>query len=438
MTGALFVALLVSRLAAAWPHMSTEPLGVPTDGRTLSADVVTYDMPAYNLLAGNGYSNCLAPPYEPGVMRTPTYPLVLAAIYATLGRTAAAVVGANVVFDLLTALLLFAVARRRLPAWWAIGFLGAVVVVAPWSEFLRHRLTEPLATMLVAAVLWLCAPSPRLGRWLALGLCLGALVMCRPIFFLLPVVIALWAITLARSRFQGRAGWVLAAMFVGVMAVWGPWVARNALVFDRFMPLSPGGSGLSLWVGTWHDGGPRWRIRRDRTGAVKRTLPAHAFASAEERERVVPLFDRYIELYFSNGGIALTEPNSALRDIAIEKIRAEPLAWLTLRARRTALLLEQRYFGARLVRSKTGWRIAAWAIGFLALIGTVFTIWRVAWQPVTIVFLYTWLIHFPTHDEIRYLMPAYGAVMLLAVLALQVIQGRLVRLRRAEERPARR
>jgi len=416
-TGALVLALVVSRLAVAWPDMSTKQLRVPTNGRALSGDAVTYHVPAYNLLAGNGYSNCLAPPYEPSVMRTPTYPLVLAATYATFGRNAAAVVSINVVFDIAAVLLLFAVARRKLPAWWAVGFLAAIVVLAPWSFFLGYRLTEPLTALLVSASLWLWvqAPSPR--RWLALGLCLGALLMCRPVFALLPVAIALWSATLGRVQLGHRPAWVIAALLLGVMTVWTPWVARNAVSVDRFIPLSAAGSGLSLWLGTWYEKKPYWHVKR-RGGAVERTFPARAFASAEERERVVPQFNRYIELYFSNGGIEMIEPDRALREIAVEKIRAEPLHWVTLRARGTIRMLKQRYFAARLTKNKTAWGTASWFVGALAVIGAVITVWRRSWQPITVVFLYAWLMHFPTHGEPRYLAPAYGAVLLLAVLAL--------------------
>jgi hypothetical protein len=262
--------------------------------------------------------------------------------------------------------------------------------------------------------------------------------MSRPIFFLLPVAIGLWAIVFARPQFAGRSGVVLAAMFVAVMTVWAPWVIRNALVFDRFLPLSPAGSGLSLWLGTWDDGTRApWSIKRGRGGVVTRRLSPHAFRSAEERERAVPLFNQYIDLYFSNGGIALEEPNDGFRDLAIERIRAEPMAWLKLRSRRTAmLLLKQPYIGARWTASKSVWHVTAWAIGILALVGAVLSIWRVAWQPVAVVFLYTWLIHFPTHGEVRYLAPAYGAVMLLAALTLQVGLGRVRELRRRNEAPS--
>lgn len=418
-TGALLLALVVSRLAVAWPQMSTKPLPVPTDGRTLSGDVVTYHVPAYNLLAGNGYSSCLAPPYEPSILRTPTYPLVLAATYATFGRHAAAVVGMNVVFDLVAALLLFAVAYRRLPSWWAMAFLGAVVVLAPSSYFLGSRMSEPLAALLLAASLWLSVQSPSPGRWLALGLCLGALLMCRPVFVLLPLAIALWAVTLGRACLGGRGSWIVAALFAGVVALWAPWVVRNAVTVNRFILLSSAGPGLSLWLSTWYDEGPPWTIKPNVTGLVERRIPDRAFASVEERERVVPQFDRYIELYFSNGGVKMVEPDRALRGIALEKIRAEPLNWVTLRVHGTARMLKQRYFAGRLIKNETLWDITAWFVGALALIGAVITAWRPSWQPVSVIFLYTWLIHFPTHADPRYLAPAYGAAMLLAALALR-------------------
>jgi hypothetical protein len=87
---------------------------------------------------------------------------------------------------------------------------------------------------------------------------------------------------------------------------------------------------------------------------------------------------------------------------------------------------KQRFRRGSLTRAETGWaslwekgrRVIAWTIGLLALVGVFVSIRRPEWQSVTIFFLYTWLIHFPTHSEPRYLAPAYGAAMLLAALAL--------------------
>ena len=427
-TGALVLALVVSRLAVAWPDMSTKTLWVPTDGGALRGDAITYDMPAYNLLAGHGYTNCLAPPYEPSVMRTPTYPLVLAATYATLGRNAAAVIAVNIVFDVVAALLLFAVALRKLPSWWAIAFLGATALLAPWSFFIGMRLSEPLAALLVAATLWLWLKPPSPARWLALGVCLGVLLLCRPVFFLLPLAVALWAVTLGRSRLGGGGAWVVAALFAGLLTVWTPWVVRNAVSVNRFIPLTAAGSGLSLWLGTWYDGGSYWTTKR--VGRrLERTIPDRAFASAEERERVVPQFERWIDLYFSNAGMKMVEPDRALRAVALDKIRSEPLEWVTVRLRGTARMLKQRFFGLRLTKSKTPWEIATWFVSALALFGAAITVWRRSWQPVSLIFLYTWLIHFPSHTEARYLAPAYGAAMLLAALALYELASWLASLK---------
>ena len=160
----------------------------------------------------------------------------------------------------------------------------------------------------------------------------------------------------------------------------------------------------------------------------------------------MPQFDRYIELYFTNGGITMSEPDGIFRDVAMERILAHPERWLALRAAGTVELLQQRYFFVDLIRgepspselrmerlrrgsltrSETGWEARfekaevgiGWVIGVLAVLGAILSLRRRQWQPIALFFLYTWWIHFPTHAEPRYLAPAYGAAMLLATLAL--------------------
>src|SRR5262249_8760454 len=145
---------------------------------------------------------------------------------------------------------------------------------------------------------------------------------------------------------------------------------------------------------------------------------AFAFTSQEEKNRIVPQFERYIELYFSNGGVKMLEPDGVLGEIARERIRADPWQWVTLRTRGTARMLGQYYFSTRWLANEAVWDVTAWFVGVLAVMGAVISLWRKWWQPLALVFLYTWWIHFPTHGEPRYLAPAYGAAMLLAALAL--------------------
>jgi 4-amino-4-deoxy-L-arabinose transferase-like glycosyltransferase len=439
-TGMLLLALAATRLIAASSYMSTEPLPVATDWRTLSEDAVTYDMPAYNLLAGYGYSGSLVAPHEPSALRTPTYPLTLAAVYTMFGRSSLAAVAANVLFDFIAAVFLFGVARRKLPAWWAIAFLGAVVVLAPWSCFLGRRLTEPLATMLVSASLYLLMLPASSKRWLGLGVCLGMLVMCRPVFALLPVVLAFWALSDHAVGLRKDLARPVAAMIVGVLLCWGPWTVRNAVVFDRFIPLAVAGTGLSLWASTWHDGGRYWQVKEGPDGEITRTLPDQAFASDAERKRVVPAFDHYIELFFSGGGgLAIAEPDRKLREVALDKIRERPVDWMALRARRTVHLLAQRYFitgeildtRSSVERARRGLQVRrffgqiAWVIAILSGLGILLSVLKPSWRPVSIVFLYTWLIHFPTHALPRYLAPGYGAAMLLAIFAIHQSYAKL-------------
>ena len=58
-TGMLLLALAATRLIAASSYMSTEPLPVATDWRTLSEDAVTYDMPAVTTFSGQPAVNTL-------------------------------------------------------------------------------------------------------------------------------------------------------------------------------------------------------------------------------------------------------------------------------------------------------------------------------------------------------------------------------------------
>ena len=78
---ALVAALIASRLFSATYRQPFGPITYPEDWRMMSGDAHTYDLPAWNLVSGNGYSSSLHPPYQPSVLRAPTYPLFLALVY---------------------------------------------------------------------------------------------------------------------------------------------------------------------------------------------------------------------------------------------------------------------------------------------------------------------------------------------------------------------
>jgi hypothetical protein len=81
------------------------------------------------------------------------------------------------------------------------------------------------------------------------GILLGALVLVRPEYLGISLVLAI--VVLARDRLRRRAGIADAAILLaGVVLVVAPWTVRNAVVLDRFVPVSTGG-GQVLFAGTY-------------------------------------------------------------------------------------------------------------------------------------------------------------------------------------------
>jgi hypothetical protein len=237
---------------------------------------------------------------QPSSAYSPGLPLFVAGVYRISG-------GVHLTLALVLLALLGAAAipmtyllGRRFGGELA-GLLGAAVV-AVYPALLDYQgmlLTEPLAAFLLSAALVMyfrCAamtPPPPLGEgeeesdmdsppparpgaawsWLGTGLLLGLLTLVRPEYLLLALLLPL--VWLARQalapadgtesgsyiRFQSRrlrGGAVpVAVSLLAVAIVLAPWTIRNAIVLDRFVPVSTGG-GKALYIGTYleADGDP--------------------------------------------------------------------------------------------------------------------------------------------------------------------------------------
>ena len=114
--------------------------------RAYRRDSGGYERPALNLLAGNGFSQEVAPPFTPDVRHTPLFPLFIAAIYGLIGPNAMAVVGAQVLVGTLTVALTCAMGWRLLPVGEAKagGLLNAVVHLRQDLNSLLPNTTELL------------------------------------------------------------------------------------------------------------------------------------------------------------------------------------------------------------------------------------------------------------------------------------------------------
>jgi 4-amino-4-deoxy-L-arabinose transferase-like glycosyltransferase len=248
------------------------------------------------------------PPAPLQFTRLPGYPLFLAYVVRSVPRPMEAhlvrATLANVVLDLLSALLLVSVVRRlgARPAFQMATF--AAVIFAPSVMLLAsYGLTESLATFLAVAMLS-CAAHYRLSKkwgWaVAAGVAAGAAQLVR--------VDALTLLPALGVLVVGAPLRHVAALALAGAVTFAPWPIRNQVRLGALYPLGaawiaqdgrPQPTGMLAWMRSW-SGGRRGEAyiqmlvsnRRpldDRPGTL---LPV-MFDSPEERARLMQLFAQY-------------------------------------------------------------------------------------------------------------------------------------------------
>ncbi|MGB6876093.1 MAG: hypothetical protein WBD87_08660 [Candidatus Acidiferrales bacterium] len=264
-------------------------------------------------------------------MRTPGYVVFLAAIYSVFGQSARAVMAAQAGIDVLTCILVAAMAAVLAPKAnrprVALAALWLAAICPFTSNYTAVVLTETLATFLTALALLVlieafrdeqlgAMPQPKLGassagmpagmRWLLGGIVVGFGTLVRPEA---PLILAAAGAVLA-FLWRRPANWPKLAraailMALGLMLPLLPWAARNWRVLHKVQFLAPRYSelpgeftphGFFSWEKTW-----LWRFRDvflvswNLNGAEiqLQDLPAAAFDSAGERARVAHLLEQY-------------------------------------------------------------------------------------------------------------------------------------------------
>lgn len=225
------------------------------DGRAPVYDAQGYATIAASLERGDGF-DLGASATQPASNYSPGVPLLAGGLYAVTGgvherlaRLALALIG--------TLAVLFAYLIGRRLSGPLAGLVGAAVV-ALYPALLEYHgmlMGEPLAASLlsgaVLAMLW--AADIRV-RWLVPGILLGMLALVRPEYIAIALPIAV--VILARGGWDGwRASLGQAlVLLVGLALVVAPWTVRNAVVLDRFVPVSTGG-GQVLFAGSYMPSG---------------------------------------------------------------------------------------------------------------------------------------------------------------------------------------
>ena len=189
---------------------------------------------------------------------SPGLPLMVAGLYWLIGEvneTAARLLIA--LLGTLMVLFTFLIGRRLsgVPA----GLIAAALV-ATYPTYIENNgqfLSEPLAAFLLSGgllgMLW-AAERRRVVAWVLPGLVFGALTLTRPEYQAITLafgVLALW-------RMGRDIGWMRGVAAAGIMVlaaalVVSPWMVRNRIVLDKWVPVSTGG-GKALFVATYLPG----------------------------------------------------------------------------------------------------------------------------------------------------------------------------------------
>lgn len=223
------------RLHAAW-SVNTERPNAPS---RLSADEPGYDNLARELLAGQALS-------WPG--RVPLYPAWLAGLYWFTGGSYNEVLYAQAPLGALAVFLTYLLGRRLfghgpgLGA--ALGVAVHFVLIQQSVRYLSEILFTP-AVLVVALALKRATDHPSSGRLAVAGALIGVANLVRPTLFLFPLFLLFVLPALLPWRQAVRAGAVV-VLVSGLVIL--PWMARNYLRYDAFLPLAT--SNAILWQGS--------------------------------------------------------------------------------------------------------------------------------------------------------------------------------------------
>jgi hypothetical protein len=302
------------------------PNDAPFDGKV-------YAQIARNVLEQHSYSHATEPPYEPSIIRLPGYPLFIAGIYSVFGH------GDNVAVRIVQALLdtatcalialiaFFWEPDEKLKRRSSIAALALAALCPFTTIYVATILTETATTFLAVAMCLTATLALKATRnrdalllWAATGVLAGIAVLFRPDsgLFALAIGITLVVTTLLRStdvklssrreevlyRFS-RASYLGAVFSLAFCVVLVPWTIRNSRVFHVFQPLAPAHAempgefvprGYQMWLRTWIDDGRYigpvlWSL--DESPIKLEDIPDRAFDSAEEKQRVAALFEKY-------------------------------------------------------------------------------------------------------------------------------------------------
>jgi len=185
-----------------------------------------------NLIAGNGYSDKFAPPYDPQMMRLPGYPLFLVPHLALSPQHGPAfAIVTQILLGALTCVLVFYVARRFMPLGGA--FLAGVLAACDFVHIYLASciLSELLSTFLLTVFFLYAVRSENWGRplvALGMGSVVAVAVFVRPPALIIALLYALAILLLTVSSVPRAKRFVtLLCFLLPIILLTQLWCLRN-------------------------------------------------------------------------------------------------------------------------------------------------------------------------------------------------------------------
>lgn len=402
----IFTVALAIRAGIAWRGSAT---GLATD----NPDSRQYTRSAINLVDHGVFSSAATAPFKPDAIRTPGYPLLLSGLYL-ITRDLSLVVPVQITLDLLVMLLIALLTESLFGERAALVAAAAYAVDWTAAVYANMILSETLCALCLIAAFWLLLRALQRQRpawFFALGACLGAAVLVRPFFLLLPPVLLLALLV----RF-GRHGVIpTASVAIGLVLVVGPWSARNYHHWRSTMISSLGGA-----AAYYFDVAPLL--------AAESHISVHR-ATADLRRQ--------------SGPMLLPEPENAFRNSAVlfkmaaQAFLARPLLTLALWAKGSLKTLLQPTSGGVwpwTAHQQPAWRVRVFTLFFFWLATVALALVGVRWglksQPDATVALIAvvgvTLVTASLQGYARFRVPTDWVVCVLAGAALSVRAKRAV------------
>jgi hypothetical protein len=210
-----------------------------------------YDTIARNIVAGFGYR--FAPQAAPTMMREPGYPIFLAGLRYLLGSGFWIPIVANLVFSAASALLIGRLARKLTQDRWTDLLAPLLFMIHPGVAVaeLRSGIEVPFTFLLVLffLVLHKALTTEKIADYVKSGIVLGLACSVRS-------TVLLFGLFLLIQRYLSQPNWRsfrdtgirVLAMMVAMTVMISPWIVRNYLLVQRFVPTASV-QGISMQVG---------------------------------------------------------------------------------------------------------------------------------------------------------------------------------------------